>query len=142
MFKVPKGKVSIHVYVNEQIWKEFKRLAFQKHENFHGAISYELEQAIQSWIAQHTQNHTNPLVANSINPQPNVYTVFQKVKEYLKQTYGYGAIVSGQQIPKIHLHNAIMIIRGSDPRTVAKWMNLFQKFKLIKWIAGELYEVI
>jgi hypothetical protein len=35
-----------------------------------------------------------------------------------------------------------MAIRGSHPQTIESWMNNFVMFKLIKWIAGELYEVI
>lgn len=135
-------KKRVTVHINVELWEEFKRLAFQKHENFHGALSYELEQAIQAWLAQHTQNHTKPLVLNSVNPQPSVFKVFNQVKNYLKQTYGYAAIVPGQQVPKAHLQNAIIAVRGSDYRTVNKWMNLFLKFKLVKWLAGEVYEVL
>ncbi len=135
-------KRKVNLFIEDKLWDEFKRLAFSKHENFHGALSYELEQAIQSWLAQHTQNHTKQLVVNKVNPQPKVYRVFAQVKDFLKQHYGYAAIVPGQQIPKKHLVEAIASIRGLDDRTVDKWMNNFLRLKLIKWIAGELYEVV
>lgn len=135
-------KRKVNLYVEERLWEEFKRLSFSKHGKFHGALSGELEQAIQSWLAQHTQNHTKQLVVNKVNPQPKVYRVFAQVKEYLKQRYGYAAIVPGQQVPRKHLVEAIAAIRGSHPQTIESWMNNFVMFKLIKWIAGELYEVI
>lgn len=135
-------KIKVNLFIEDKLWDEFKRLAFSKHENFHGALSYELEQAIQSWLAQHTQNHTKQLVVNKVNPQPKVYRIFAQVKDFLKQHYGYAAIVPGQQIPKKHLIEAIACIRGPDERTVEKWMNNFLRLKLIKWIAGELYEVV
>jgi len=136
------AKKKVNLFIEEGIWAEFKRLAFQKHENFHGALSYEVEQALQMWIAQHTQNHTKVLFPNDVNPQPRVLTVFNQVKEYLKAQYGYGAIVVGQQIPLKHLREAIMAVRGTDLRTVKKWLDLFMKFKLIKHLAGQVYEAI
>lgn len=142
MPRLPKGKIGVYIYVDERLWDEFRRLAFMKHDAFHGVLSYELEQAIQAWLAQHTHKNTQILVPNKVNPQPKVYKVFNQVKEYLKQTYGYAAIVAGQQVPKVHLQSAIMAIRGADDRTVEKWMDRFLKAKLIKWVAGELYEIV
>jgi hypothetical protein len=133
---------TVSIRVDGSLWEEFKRLAYAKHGDFYGAISHELEQAIQVWLAQHTQNHTKQLAVNKINPQPRVFQVFGQVKAYLKEKYGYAALVQGQQIPKVHLTDAIMVLRGPDYRTVNKWMGLFLKYKLIKWIAGELYEVV
>jgi len=40
------------------------------------------------------------------------------------------------------LIDAISAIRGTDKRTIRKWMDLFVKYKLIKWIAGEIFEVV
>jgi len=135
-------KKRVTVHINVDLWNEFKRLAFAKHESFHGSISAELEQALQAWLAQHTQNHTKTLAVNAHNPQPRVYAIFQQVKEYLKRTFGYGAIVPGLQIPRKHLVEAISAVRGSDERTVNKWMKLFVQYKLVKWLAGEVYEVV
>jgi len=132
----------ISLFLEQDIWTEFKRLAFQKHENFHGALSRELEQALQTWIAQHTQNHTRQLVINKVNPQPKIFEVFNEIKVCLMKKYGYAALVPGQQMPKVHLRDAIMAVRGLDYRTVNKWMGLLTKYKLIKWISGEIYEVV
>ncbi|MEM0309244.1 MAG: hypothetical protein QXP68_04245 [Thermosphaera sp.] len=137
---VKKRRVTVHI--REDLWEEFKRLAYAKNPDFYGALSHEVEQALQAWLAQHTQKHAGRLIVNKQNPQPKVYETFLQVKEYLKNTYGYGAIVPGQQIPRRHLIDAISAIRGTDKRTIRKWMDLFVKYKLIKWIAGEIFEVV
>jgi len=135
-------RIKTSLWVDEDLWGEIKRLAFQKHENFHGAITAELEEALLNWVRLHTQNHTKQLAVNKVNPNPRVYRVFQEVKEHVKERYGYAALPSGQQVPRSHLTVAIGAVRGDDPRTVKKWMKSFERFKLIKWIAGELWEIV
>jgi hypothetical protein len=135
-------KVQLKVYLPKNLVEELKRLAFSKYGNFHGALSFEVEQALGVWLATHTQNHTKQLVMNAINPQPKVYKVWNQVKAYLKEKFGYNAIVTQQLIPKKHIIEAIAAIRGDDERTVRKWLENFQKFKLLKWVGGEVYEVL
>ncbi|MEM1710564.1 MAG: hypothetical protein QW820_06710 [Sulfolobales archaeon] len=142
MPRVPGGKVGVYVYIDENLYKEFRRLVFSKYENFHGVLSREVEHALRAWIAMHTQKHTNLKVINKPNPQPKVYEVFQQVKEYLKKVYGYDDVGTERQIPRKHLIAAISAVRGTDARTISKWMDLFMKYKLIKWIGGEVFEVL
>jgi uncharacterized protein YcgL (UPF0745 family) len=139
MPKLPKDKVGVYLYIDRKLFEQFKRLCFQKYEKFHGALSYEVEQALQSWIALHTQDTHK---VGAVNPQPRVYKVFNQVKEVLKERFGYSAIVPQLQIPRIHLVEAITCVRGVDERTVNTWMSRFQKFKLIKHVGGELFEVL
>ena len=139
MPKIPKGKVGVFLYIDERIWKEFRRLAFMKHESFHGALSYEVEEALRNWILLHQSPHTQK--THKINPNPKVYKAFMEVKKYLRERYGI-LMISGQHIIRRHLVEAIMATRGVDPRTVQKWIKLFLEYKLIKHISGELYEVI
>ncbi|MBS7606061.1 hypothetical protein KEJ31_07175 [Candidatus Bathyarchaeota archaeon] len=141
MPKKPKGKVGVYFYVNEEIIDEFKRLTFSKHGTFHGALSHELEQAMRIWIALHTQNTQTNSGIEKVNLQPKTYEVFSQIKEYLKQRYGYAAIVPSQKIPRKHLLEAISVVRGGDERTIKRWVNEFQRFKLIKPL-GEVFEVL
>jgi len=39
-------------------------------------------------------------------------------------------------VPEKVLDQAISEVRGSDPRTLKKWKNIFQKSGLIKYIGG------
>jgi len=141
MWKVPKGKVGVHVLIDEKVWREFKRLALLKYEKARGAISYEVEQALRNWIALHSQDPHKPVA--KVNPQPRVLAVFAEVKKYLMERYrDYKVIVQGTQIPRRLLIEAIKAVRGCDPRTVENWMKNFVEAKLIKHIAGEVYEVL
>lgn len=141
MPRKPKGKIGVYFYVHERILEDFKRLTFSKHEVFHGALSHEFEQAMRNWIALHTQNTQTNFSVENASPQPKTYEVFSQIKEYLKQRYGYAAIVPSQKIPRKHLLEAISAVRGGDERTVKRWVNEFQRFKLIK-LLGEVFEVL
>jgi len=136
------SKIKVTLWVEESVWEEIKRLAFQKYENFHGAIANEVEEAFLNWIRMHTQNHTKILVFNKVNPSPKVHKVFLEIKEYMREKFGYAALPPGQQVPKRHLVEAIADVRGSDPRTIKKWLKIFERFRLIKWIGGEIWEIL
>jgi len=133
--------IRISLSLDRRLWEEFKRLAFEKHGNFHGALSYEVEEALRNWMVLHTQNHTRSLTMR-VNPHPKVHSVFSQVKKYLVERYQYAAVTTGLQIPQTHIVEAIRAIRGVDDRTVRKWMDRFIKYKLIKFVGGQLYEVI
>jgi len=135
-------KVQLKVYLPRSLVEELKRLALAKYGKFHGAISYEVEQALGVWLATHTQNHTKQLTLNSANPQPRVFKVWNQVKAYLREKFGYDSIFPQQLIPRKHIVEAIAAIRGDDERTIQKWLNSFQKYQVLKWISGEVYEVL
>ena len=140
IYMVKKG---FYLRIDEKILESFKNLCFQKHGKLYGTLGYELEQALLNWLALHTQNEHKQIVSiDKINPSPKIVAVWSQMKDYLKTKFGYPAVVPGIQIPRKHIIEAVMAVRGSDPRTVRKWFNDLQRFKLIKWIAGELYEVI
>lgn len=143
MSPYPKNnRTGAHFYIDKQILMEFRRLAYEKHGNFHGALSYEAEEALRNWILLHTQNRTRSLIMQKVNPQPRVFRVFGAVKEYLKEKYAYAALIPGQQIPRRHLIEAISQVRGMDERTIKAWLQRFTAAKLIKYVAGEIYEVL
>jgi len=135
-------KVKLQVWISRKLFDELRRLAWSKYGRFHGALSYEVEQAIGVWLATHTQNHTKQLAFNTVNPQPKVFIVWSQVKAYLKEKFGYNTIIPQQLIPKKHIIEAITAIRGSDERTIQKWLNNFLKFQILKWVGGEVYEVL
>jgi len=63
------------------------------------------------------------------------------VKEYLLKNY-YFELKSGQQIPRVHLENAIMAVRGNDPRTIKRWLRTFHKMGLTKPITSATWEIL
>jgi hypothetical protein len=135
-------KVKLQVWIPRKIFDEVRRLAWAKYGKFHGALSFEVEQALGVWIATHTQNHTKQLAINQINPQPRTFKVWNQVKAYLQEKFGYSAIVPQLMIPQKHIAEAIMALRGADERTVKGWFERFQKYHLIKWVSGEVFEVL
>ena len=56
--------------------------------------------------------------------------VIEKVKEITALSY------KPDEIPEKILDQAIAEVRGSDPRTIRKWKNIFEKAGLIKFIGG------
>ena len=133
-------KAVLRAYVSKEIYDQIRDLAWAKYGRFRGALSYEVEQALRVWIAQHTQEAHKLL--NAANPQPKVAKVFNQVKKFLEENLGYVAIIPGQQIPRKHIMMAIANVRGPDARTVKTWFDAFLANKLIKMITPELYEVL
>ena len=58
------SKVKVTLWVEETVWEEIKRLAFQKHQNFHGAIACEVEEAflLLDWYAHKITQKIQPLM--------------------------------------------------------------------------------
>ena len=102
-------------------------------------LSYEVENAILNWLALHTEAQT-PLNRTIPNPEPRIAVVFYQVKNYLLNHF-YESLPLGYQVQKKHLDEAIMAVRGSDKRTLQKWLRIFVKFHLIKHIVGNLWEI-
>ncbi|MDH5815660.1 MAG: hypothetical protein QE164_02565 [Candidatus Nezhaarchaeota archaeon] len=139
MPKPPNGKARLDVYIDERLYKKLRELARQKYENFRGALSNEVEEAIRHWILLHAQSAHKSY--GKLNPEPKVFRAFRQVKEYMVKRFGYEYLGSGQQFPKKHIVEAIAAVRGADEKTINKWMKRFINAKLIKHIAGEVWEI-
>ena len=133
-------KVQLKVYISYTTNEKLRELIAQKYQSYEkGLLSHEVEQAILTWIAMHTQAQSTPI--HKPNPPNKVAVVFAQVKDWLLGHY-YDVLIPGQQILSDHLEEAIMAIRGSDQRTVRKWMEAFERFGLIKHIKGKVYEIV
>lgn len=72
------------------------------------------------------------------NPAPKSLVLKHQIYEYLKQAKG---IDRPYTISVKLLHEAISALRGSDPRTVARWQDELIKFGQIKMLyGGEIVE--
>ena len=132
-----KNKIKTSLYVDRELWAKFKRLALEKHGNFHGGLTAEVEEALRNWLSAHTKDTQNFEIKNRVNPQPRVFSVYKNVKEYLKrQGIEYQCTLE-------KLVEAISFTRGNDRRTVRKWLNEFVKYKCVKEIStGRIYELL
>jgi hypothetical protein len=143
-------KSALYVRISPEIDYKLRELISKKYSKYEkGLLSHEVEEALKNWLLLHTQtqnlklgapNAINPILENTINPGLRVHRVWEQVRDYLLKNY-YTELKPSQQILDVHLRQAIKAVRGSDPRTVRKWMKLFEEFKLIKHIVGAIWEI-
>jgi len=134
-------KIKILLSIDEALNKKFRSLIQQKYQKYEkGLLSYEAEMAFRHWLSLHTQAQ-NTLEMSKPNPTPKVSMVFAEVKNYLLSNF-YFELKPGQQIPKVHLEKAIMAVRGSDKRTIRKWLKAFHMMGLVKPITSAAWEIL
>ena len=129
-------KVKIQVYIDPDLAKRLKRLIKMKYEDFYGALSQEVSDALSHWIGDneasldvHTKMHT------TINPRvPMVHTWLREIVREL------GPAV--HQVRHEDLERAITMVRGSDPRTVDKWISALVKNGYLKIIGLGIFAVL
>ena len=137
MARAPKGKVGVYVLIDAKVYEEVKRLAFQKHERLHGALSREVEEALRHWISLCKQTQSNPRAK-----APKVYEVFEAVKDYLKKNYDYEVVSGKTEVARAHIVEAIMALRGYDKRTVNTWIERFLNARLIEQVGPGAFRVL
>jgi len=132
-------KIKFGVYLDPFLAQKFRQFVAEQYGKVsHGLLSFEVAQALQAWMSTHKSTQTE-LMHKPPNPIPNVFQVKLQVKEYLRTTFGYEQIY---KVPKNHLIMAISSLRGTDERTVKKWIKLFEKYKVIKWVTPSMVEFL
>jgi len=132
-------KVKMGIWVDPVLAEKFRRFVAEQYGKVsHGLLSFEAAQALQAWMCTHTGTQSE-LMHKPPNPIPNVFQVKQQVKEYLMNTFQYDQIY---KIQKQHLIIAISAIRGTDNRTIKKWVKLFEKYHVIKWVTPNIVEFL
>jgi len=132
-------KVKFGVYLDPDLAHKFRVFVAEQYgKASKGLISFETAQALQAWISTHKSTQTE-LIHKPPNPIPNVFQVKLQVKEYLRTTFGYEQIY---KVPKNHLIMAISSLRGTDERTIKKWIKLFEKYQVIKWVTPSMVEFL
>ena len=130
-------KVKLGVWLDPILDNKFREFVAQQYGKVSkGLLSFEVSQALQAWVSTHKSTQTE-LMHKSPNPVPNVFIVKEEVKKYLQETFGHDQIY---KVPKNHLIIALNSIRGTDERTVKKWMKLFEKYRVIKWVTPNVVE--
>ena len=134
-------KVKVGLFLPKSLMEKIRSLIHQKYDKYEkGLLSYEAEMALRHWLSLHTQAQ-NTLETRKPNPTPRVALVFAEAKNYLLNNWYY-ELKLGQQIPKVHIEKAIMEVRGSDKRTINKWLKTFHKMGLVKPITSVSWEVL
>ncbi len=137
-----KGKVQLHCNISEDVDKRLRAFIAQKYVKYEkGLLSIEVEDAIKYWVSLHTREQSQ-LTSTPINPMPSASLIFARVRQYLAQTYFCGDLRQGTAVPTKLIKEAIGAIRGTDHRTIEKWLHIFSNFHLIKAISTTTWEVM
>ena len=136
-------KVQLKVYVKRGISDRFKRMVALKYQRAErGLISYEVEQALVSWLAMvgtQTQSTQGDLSNQRTNPIPVIHNLKHAICDYLLNTGRYDDVP--QFIPHKLLVEAISAIKGTDIRTVKKWSKLLQQYGCLKQVGAAQWEI-
>jgi len=132
-------KVQLKVYVDpdllERLWSIIRK---KWSERTYGARAAEVSDAIAYWINRHQETlelHTN--THKPINPAfPRVHLICRQIVEAVKKR-GFTF-----QVPASVVEKEIGEIRGSDRRTIRKWLKNLTKYGYMKWIQLRLLEII
>jgi len=131
-----KGRRKVTVYIDEKILEDLYSIIKVKYEGLTG-LSIEVEEALKYWIAAHTKDAQ--IVTEKVNPQPQVFRLKIQIEKYLRDKYNYEYLY---QVPVVHIAEAIKALRGSDKRTIKKWLEELEKSRIIKWINQNVVEFI
>ena len=131
-------KVKLQVYIEKRINDDLRSLIAEKYQTFEkGLLSYEVQKAIESRISTYRSTQAAPIRAP--NPVPRVHVVREQVKDYLRNELHYYDI---HEVPLRHVTEAIGAIRGTDSRTVLKWIRDFERYKIIKYVTPKVVEFL
>jgi len=133
-------KVVLGVYITKELDQKFREFLVLKYRRIaRGMISDEVEQALGHWVALHTKAQKS-LLDKVPNPVLGVSKAYLVVKQYLLSQY-YDVLEPGVTIPERYLKEAIAQTRGSDKRTITKWLKTFSQMHLIKPINASIWEL-
>lgn len=130
----PSGKKGVYVYLDDAVyvnlWQYIKQM-YKK--STYGALSAEVQNAVVEYLRiKHAQIHTRPL-----NPKtPTVHKICREIVQSLKDE-GFINQVSSRVLTKV-----IGEIRGTDKRTVRKWIRQLKVNGYIKSVGTYTWEIL
>jgi len=130
MPKIPPGKKLLQAYIDENLYKQIIEIAPMIYGKYKGAISYVVEDALRQYLKPKTSAHTT----YTQNPSRSVRQVYKQVVERIK--FIENIDFEPEETTEKILDMAIAEVRGSDPRTIRKWKEIFEKSGLIKFVGG------
>lgn len=138
MPKLPLGKAGFYVMIDVKVYDNLRDLIRKKYQKSYGALSSEVQDALAHWISEHEETlelHTN--THKVINPSlPGSHWQAKQIIDWLRD---HGVSV---QCTDRDLRKAIINTRGSDSRTIKKWMKFLVDEGYLKLITHRLYEIV
>lgn len=132
------SKEQVLVWLPRALNAEFREFIMQKYGSYRrGLLSFEAAEALRHYL--HTHKNTQGTIKTTKDiPQPNVFAVRDHIKQYLLEVFGYEEITREVAVPKIHVQQAIAAIRGTDRRTIKKWLILLFRYKMIATLSPKV----
>jgi len=131
----------LFVRIDEELYEKIKLLVVKKFgRNYWGGLREVVEEALRIYIASHDPQVDVPQQLQNIrpnNPPPKVHRVYLEVRHILRTQFGVLKEATYSQLAR-----AIALVRGTDKRTIRKWINLFLAYHCIKHIGGVVYELL
>lgn len=138
MPKIPVGRKGFYVVIDEKVYDNLTELIKRKYERPYGALSSEVQDALVHWISEHQETlelHTN--THKIINPSlPGSHRQARQIIDYLREQ-GFHL-----QCRDKDLKRAIENTRGSDSRTIKKWMLFLVDNGYMKWTTHRVLEIV
>jgi len=122
------------VWVNEETDEALRKFIAKEYGTiFKGIISYVVEKAILSYIEDPAHKHTSTNSKNCMSSiqKSKIREVFLEIKEYISGKYDIN-FDEVDECPKVFVEEAIKVIRGSDKRTVKKWLRQLVELRYIE----------
>jgi hypothetical protein len=130
MAKIPSDKKRLEILIDANLYKQLIEIAPIIYGRYKGAISYVVEDALRQYLKPKTSAHTT----YTQNPSRSVRQVYKQVIERIK--FIENIDFEPEETTEKILDMAIAEVRGSDPRTIKKWKEIFEKSGLIKFVGG------
>lgn len=131
-------KVQLKVYLDKRLVDDLWDLIEKKYKKTYGALSSEVQDALAHWISEHQETlelHTN--THKVINPSlPGSHRQARQIIDYLREQ-GFHLQCKDKDLQK-----AIINTRGSDSRTIKKWMLFLVDNGYMKWITHRTLEIL
>jgi len=132
--KLPKGKVVLLVYIDEELRNRLYEFVKAKYSGFRGGLSIEVQNAIARYLSEqalaaHTKTRINP---GFPKVQRKIDAIIAKLREW-----GFVNQFSIKDWKKACYH-----VVGHDPRTVRKYLKTAEQLGRIKFYAGSIWEII
>lgn len=127
MPKIPKGKSALYVYIDENLrLKLLDYIRGKYKEGFHGALSFEVEKALENYLKAavlHTNTHK---IQN-----PNLPVVRRRVQQIISLLNDRGF---HNQVSVDEVYKAVEDVAGFDPRTKKNYLKFLVDHGYLKWV--------
>lgn len=125
------------VYLPKSLVDRFRKATALKYQRVErGLLSLEVENALKSHLASinstQAQSTQSAIVYEKVSSTSKVHNLVKKIKKYLVECGRYDDEFTIQYIPTSHLIEALHTIKGTDKRTVDKWVGLLKQYGCIK----------